>query len=68
MIRVTKQISIASWELSESFGCASGPGGRNINNVEVTAAAGNRSKQPERRALHLQHEIPRLSRYHERLA
>ena len=34
MIRVTDQISIAEWELSESFQRASGPGGQNVNKVE----------------------------------
>ncbi|MEM7179110.1 MAG: alternative ribosome rescue aminoacyl-tRNA hydrolase ArfB [Pseudomonadota bacterium] len=35
MIRVTDQISIAEWELSESFTRASGPGGQNVNKVET---------------------------------
>ncbi len=35
MIRVTDQISIARWELSESFSRASGPGGQNVNKVET---------------------------------
>ncbi len=43
MIRVTDQISIAEWELSESFSRASGPGGKNVNKVEtaVTLARAN---------------------------
>ncbi len=41
MIRVTDQISIAPWELSESFGRAYGPGGQNVNMVEAAAAAGD---------------------------
>ena len=35
MIRVTDQISIARWELSESFSRASGPGGQTANKVET---------------------------------
>ena len=33
MIRVTDDISIAEWELTESFVRASGPGGQNVNKV-----------------------------------
>jgi len=35
MIRVTDEISIAPWELSEGFSRASGPGGQNVNKVET---------------------------------
>jgi ribosome-associated protein len=35
MIRVNDEISIAEWELSESFSRASGPGGQNVNKVET---------------------------------
>lgn len=35
MIRVTDEIAIAEWELSESFSRASGPGGQNVNKVET---------------------------------
>ncbi len=35
MIRVTDAISIAEWELSESFARSSGPGGQNVNKVET---------------------------------
>lgn len=33
MLRITDQIAIADWELSESFTHASGPGGQNVNKV-----------------------------------
>ncbi len=33
MIRVTDQIEIAEWEVTESFTRASGPGGQNVNKV-----------------------------------
>lgn len=33
MIRITDQISIAEWELTEQFVRASGPGGQNVNKV-----------------------------------
>jgi ribosome-associated protein len=35
MIPITEDISIAQWELSESFSRASGPGGQNVNKVET---------------------------------
>lgn len=33
MLRVNEDISIADWELSESFTTAQGPGGQNVNKV-----------------------------------
>jgi len=35
MLRITERISIADWELSESFSRSSGPGGQNVNKVET---------------------------------
>lgn len=35
MIRVTDEIEIAEWELTESFTRASGPGGQNVNKVST---------------------------------
>ena len=35
MIRITDDISIAEWELTESFSRSSGPGGQNVNKVET---------------------------------
>lgn len=35
MIRITDTVSIADWEVSESFSRASGPGGQNVNKVET---------------------------------
>lgn len=35
MIRVTDDIAIAEWELTESFTRASGPGGQNVNKVST---------------------------------
>jgi len=35
MLRITDTISIADWELSESFVRASGPGGQNVNKVST---------------------------------
>ncbi|MEM7422924.1 MAG: alternative ribosome rescue aminoacyl-tRNA hydrolase ArfB [Pseudomonadota bacterium] len=35
MIQITDTISIADWELTESFQRASGPGGQNVNKVET---------------------------------
>lgn len=35
MLRITDQITLADWELSESFSRASGPGGQNVNKVST---------------------------------
>lgn len=35
MLHITDEISIADWELSESFIRASGPGGQNVNKVST---------------------------------
>lgn len=35
MLRITDQITIADWELTESFSRSSGPGGQNVNKVET---------------------------------
>ena len=39
MIRVTDRISIAEWELSESFSRASGPSGQNVNGQGIRGNA-----------------------------
>lgn len=33
MLRITDDIAIEDWELTETFGTASGPGGQNVNKV-----------------------------------
>ncbi|GMG84685.1 alternative ribosome rescue aminoacyl-tRNA hydrolase ArfB [Paralimibaculum aggregatum] len=35
MLRITDQIAIQDWEITESFARASGPGGQNVNKVET---------------------------------
>lgn len=35
MLRINDQISLADWELSESFSRSQGPGGQNVNKVET---------------------------------
>jgi len=35
MLWITDTISIADWELSESFSRSSGPGGQNVNKVST---------------------------------
>ncbi len=35
MLRITDEITIADWEITESFSRSSGPGGQNVNKVET---------------------------------
>ena len=35
MIKVTESISIAEWELTETFSTSQGPGGQNVNKVST---------------------------------
>ena len=35
MLRITETLSIADWEITESFTRASGPGGQNVNKVST---------------------------------
>lgn len=35
MLRITDQISLADWEMTETFSRSSGPGGQNVNKVET---------------------------------
>lgn len=35
MIKVTESISIADWELTETFSTSQGPGGQNVNKVST---------------------------------
>jgi ribosome-associated protein len=35
MLRITDSLSLADWELTESFSRASGPGGQNVNKVST---------------------------------
>ena len=35
MLRINDDITLADWELSESFSRSSGPGGQNVNKVET---------------------------------
>ncbi|HEU0221788.1 MAG TPA: alternative ribosome rescue aminoacyl-tRNA hydrolase ArfB [Paracoccaceae bacterium] len=53
MIRITDQISIAEWEISESFVRTSGPGGQNVNKVATAVAL----RFEAARSPHLTHDV-----------